>query len=103
MSILQKYHKPSLGIDAQLTMSKMTHLKIIVQKDDSHLLPHIDQPYYIFSKKAIYIGRWKYGMPSGCGIMYQESGDVLEGQFENAELHGQGRLILNDGSYYEGN
>ncbi len=58
---------------------------------NSVLLPQIDIPYYIFSKKSIYIGKWKFGTPSGTGIMYEESGDVLEGEFENAELHGQGR------------
>jgi len=42
-------------------------------------------------KKAVYIGKWKFGIPSGSGIMYQESGDILEGEFENAELHGHGR------------
>jgi hypothetical protein len=79
----------------------MAPLKIF-SEGDNHLLPYIEQPYYIFSKKAIYIGSWKYGIPSGCGIMYLECGDVIEGEFENAELHGQGRHIYNDGSYYEG-
>jgi hypothetical protein len=32
--------------------------------------------------------------------MYLESGDVLEGEFENGEIHGEGRIIFNDGGYY---
>jgi hypothetical protein len=65
-------------------MGKLSLLKIDPGIKDSGKLPHLAQPYYIFSNRAIYMGSWKFGVPSGFGIMYEEIGDVQEGQFENA-------------------
>jgi len=48
-------------------------------------------------------GQFKDRKRDGKGIYRFANGDVYEGEFRQAEFHGQGKLIYHDGSKYIGN
>lgn len=61
----------------------------------------------IFTEKYNYLGRVQFGHPHGEGIMEwkDSSGKVLwiyEGEFDNGNKHGQGKLVKSDGDVFEG-
>lgn len=57
-----------------------------------------------FKSGALYKGEWRDDKPHGAGILYSGKNEILDCRFEAGAvpLNGRVKIMLQDGSYYEG-
>ncbi len=52
---------------------------------------------------GVYTGYLSFGVPNGKGkVVFDATGDIYEGDFENGHFHGKGKYTWTDGNYYDG-
>ena len=54
------------------------------------------------TQDKIYEGQWEDGEPCGKGKLTNANGDVYEGKFRDGHPHGQGRKVWRSGDTYDG-
>ena len=52
--------------------------------------------------EGVYEGQWENGEMHGQGKFTWPDGVVYEGQYQNGQIHGQGKFTFSDGAVYEG-
>ena len=71
--------------------------------DDSEsliLLPYLG--YFQFKDYSIYEGQWENGQRKGQGKIYYPNGSIYEGNWKYDCYNGKGRLIHSEGDVYDG-
>ena len=52
---------------------------------------------------ALYKGEWRDDKPHGLGILYSGENEIIECRFEKGQIpNGRIKMMIPDGSYYEG-
>lgn len=52
---------------------------------------------------GVYTGYLSFGVPNGKGkVVFDQTGDIYEGDFVNGHFHGKGKYTWTSGAYYEG-